>query len=201
MRRVLHTLSAVALTALLGACATQPMAPPPPPPPRAVPPPPPPPPPTPMEEFAWSQRPGANTLVGAVAYRPSAAQTWSCTGQSVALTPETSYSRGRMISLYGSADRALQTVAAVRARSGANPGMDYSRFVKSTICDAQDSFTFRDLPDGAYFIIARVRRTRPPGGAGDEMVIMQRIELRGGAAIRIVLPQGAAQPPRPAPRR
>jgi hypothetical protein len=175
------------------------MQPPVPQPPRAVAPPPPPP--TPLEEFAWSERPGANTLLGTIAYRPSATQTWSCAGQSVALTPETSYSRGRMINLYGSADRAMHTVAAVRTRSAANPGLDYSRFVNSTTCDDQDNFAFRDLPDGAYFIIARVRQTRP--AVTDEgMVIMQRVELRGGTAIRIVLPQTGAPPRPPAqPRR
>jgi hypothetical protein len=151
-----------------------------------------------MEEFAWSERPGANTLIGNIAYRPAAGQVWSCAGQSVALTPETSYSRGRMITLYGSADRALQTVAAVRTRSAANIGLDYSRFVDSTTCDDQDNFAFRDLPDGAYFIIARVRQTRPPGASGEGMVIMQRVELRGGAPVRIVLPQ-TAPAPRPAP--
>lgn len=201
-RRVLSVLSATALAALLAACASTPA----PPPPRAVvaPPPPPPPPPTPLEEFAWSQRPGANNLIGAVQYRPAANQTWTCAGQSVALTPETSYSRSRMATLYGSPDRALQTVTAVRTRSAANPGLDYSRFVQTTTCDAQDSFAFRQLPDGAYFIIARVRQTRPVGATGDGMVIMQRVELKGGAAIRIILPQGAAAaaaaPPPAAPR-
>ena len=155
-----------------------------------------------MEEFAWSERPGANSLLGVINYRPAANQTWSCAGQSVALTPETSYSRGRMISLYGSADRALHTVAAVRTRSAANPGLDYSRFVNSTTCDERDSFAFRDLPDGAYFIIARVRQTQPAGATGEGMVIMQRVELRGGTAVRIVLPQSAppAPPARPPAR-
>ncbi|HTI66710.1 MAG TPA: hypothetical protein VL460_04080, partial [Caulobacteraceae bacterium] len=134
-------------------------------------------------------------------YRPAAADAWSCAGQAVALMPETSYSRGRMMALYGSAERALQTVAQVRARSAANPGPDYSQFVRSTSCDPQDSFTFSNLPDGPYYIIARVRQLRPPGATG-EMVIMQRVELRGGGPARLTLPQGvplaAPAPPRPA---
>ena len=198
MRRALPVIFAVAATALMAGCATMP---PPPPMARPAPPPPPPPPPTPIEEFAWSGRPGQNTLVGVMAYRPAPNQTWSCTGQSIALTPETSYSRGRMVALYGSADRAMQTVASVRARSAANPGIDYAQFVRSTTCDAQQGFTFRELPDGAYYVIARVRQTRPVT-TGDGMVIMQRVELRGGQAVRMTLPQGmAAAQPRPAPAR
>jgi hypothetical protein len=204
MRRFLPLSAAsVAGLLLLAACATAP------PPPRAVaPPPPPPPPPTPAEEFAWSTVPGNNTLTGVMAYRPNAAEAWSCAGMgaAVALMPETSYSRGRILALYGSADRALQTVAQVRARSAANPGADYGQFVRSTSCDPSDTFTFTALPSGAYFIIARVRQTRPANGGG-EIVVMQRVELRGGQAIRVTLPQGmapaAASPPppaRPAPR-
>jgi hypothetical protein len=188
-RRVLTLLSIPAAALALAACQTPTPPPPaPPPPPRAVAPPPPPP--TPLDEFAWSQRPGPNSLIGLIQYRPGANQTWTCAGQSVALTPETSYSRSRMATLYGSPERALQSVGAVRSRSAANPGLDYSRFVQTTTCDAQDGFSFRQLPDGAYFIIARVRQTRPAGAGGD-MVIMQRVELRGGAAVRMVLPQGA----------
>jgi hypothetical protein len=201
MRRALLPLAAILAASLLAACET--VAPPP----LSAPPPPPPPPPTPAEEFQWSTGRGANSLVATIAYRPSAAETWSCAGQAVALMPETSYSRGRMQTLYGSAERALQTVAQVRARSAANPGPDYSQFVRSTNCDAQDNFTFAGLPDGPYFIIARVRQTRPANAGGD-MVIMQRVDLRGGGPTRVTLPQGGQapgparpSPARPAPRR
>lgn len=199
MRRSIPLSAAALAGVILAACASTPPAPP-----RAVaPPPPPPPPPTPAEEFAWSTVRGNNTLTGIMAYRPNpATETWTCAGQAVALMPETSYSRGRIIALYGSADRALQTVAQVRARSAANPGADYGQFVRSIACDPADNFTFAGLPDGAFFVIARVRQTRP-ANTGAEMVVMQRVELRGGQAIRVVLPQGmpAAPPPaRPAPR-
>lgn len=199
--RVLNIIAATAAATLLAACETMPVYPttvarP------AQPPPPPPPPPTPAEEFAWSTVRGGNSLTVAIAYQPAAGQQWSCTGLTEALMPETSYSRGRMVSLYGSAERALQTVAAVRARSAANPGADYGQFVKTAPCDAQDNFTLAALPDGAYFVIARVKQTRPAGATG-EMVIMQRVELSGGRAVRMTLPQGgaghAAAPPAPAP--
>jgi len=149
-----------------------------------------------MEEFAWSTRSGTNALFGTIAYSPAGPnQTWSCSGQSVALTPETSYSRGRMLTLYGSPERALRTVDEVRSVSAANLGMDYSEFVRSTTCDTQDSFTFGSLPDGAYYIIARVRQVQP--ASNDEgMVVMQRVELRGGQAMRIILPQS---PPNASP--
>ncbi len=154
---------------------------------------PPPPPPTPLDEFAWSTARGANVLLATVSYRPRAGERWSCSGQSVGLTPETSYSRNRIATLYSATDRAVQTVAAVRTRSAANAGLDYGQFVRSTTCDARDSFSFQELPDGAWFLIVRVRPVSAAGQpAGDGVVVMQRVEVRGGVTRQITLP--TAQP-------
>ncbi len=132
-------------------------------------------------------------------YQAAPGETWSCAGFDQALMPETSYSRGRISALYGSADRAVRSVAEVRARSAANAGPDFAQFVRQATCDGQNSFTFRDLPNGAYFVIARMRPVRPAGGG--EVAIMQRVELRGGETVRVVLPQaggraGASRRPR-----
>jgi hypothetical protein len=197
MSRVLKIALIAAAAAVLAACESMPIVAPMP----QRPPPPPPPPPTPAEEFAWSTVRGPNSLTVTVAFQAAPGQGWTCAGLPEALMPETSYSRGRIMSLYGSAERALQTTAQVRARSAANPGADYGQFVKSAPCDAQDTFTIAGLPDGAYYVIARVRQTRPAGQTGD-IVIMQRVELSRGQAMRITLPEGAgraaAPPPPPA---
>lgn len=169
---------------LLAACATTPQ-----PTRQAGPPAPPPPPPTPEQEFAWSTAPGTNTLTVNLAYQPAPGQQWSCSGMVEALMPETSYSRGRMALLYGSPERAIQSTTAVRERSAANPGPDYSQFVRTATCSADNSFTFSNLPAGNYFVIARVKQVRPP--AANEMVIMQRVSVAAGAPTRITLPQAA----------
>ena len=193
--RVLTLIALAAVGAALAACESAPLTPPPLEP-RAAPPPPPPPP-TPAEEFAWSTARGNNSLTIALAYQPAAGQLWGCAGLAEALMPETSYSRGRMMTLYGSAERSIQPVAQVRARSAANPDTESGRFVKTATCDALDTFTFPGLADGAYFVIAQVKQTRPPG-VGATMVIMQRVEVGGGRAVRMTLPQGAERAPAPA---
>ena len=193
--RVLTLAVLAAAAAVLAACETAPLAPTPSTP-RA--PPPPPPPPTPAEEFAWSTVRGNNSLTIQLAYQPSAAQTWGCAGLTQALMPETSYSRGRMMTLYGSGERAIRTTTDVRARSAANPDTESGQFVKTAPCDAQDNFTFNALPDGAYYVIAQVLQIRPANTAAS-MVIMQRVEVAGGQAIRMTLPQGATRAPAPPP--
>ncbi len=208
MKRALSVLTAaVALSALLAGCANvepqrpqYPIA-------KPAEPPPPPPPPTPIEEFAWSRQPGANVILARVAYRPRVGERWSCSGQSVALTPETSYSRDRIAALYGSSESAIQTVAQVRARNAAvGAGLDYASFVRSTTCDPQDRFAFQGLPDGSWFVIARVRPVNATGvPTGDGVVVMQRVEIRGGVTRQIDLPTSqpapapAARPPAPRP--
>lgn len=193
MKRILPVLIAVAGAALTAACETT-SAPTTPRPAARTAPAPPPPPPTPADEFAWSTRPGPNTLIARVAYQPATNEQWTCAGLAVALMPETSYSRSRMQALYGSAQGSIQPVAQVRARSAANPGADYSQFVKSANCDTADTFTVSSLPDGNYFAIVRVRQIRPSSaGPANEIVIMQRVEVRGGGPTRVALPFG--QPP------
>jgi hypothetical protein len=203
MKRALPLLSAVfAVGAVLAGCASvepqrpqYPVS-------RPEPPPPPPPPPTPIEEFGWSRQPGANVILARVNYRPRAGERWSCAGQSVALTPETSYSRDRIASLYGSPNAAIQTLAQVRARSQAvGAGLDYAQFVRSTSCDARDSFSFQELPDGAWFVIVRVRPVNAAGQpTGDGVVVMQRVEARGGVTRQVDLPGSQPPPARPAAR-
>jgi hypothetical protein len=180
--------------ALLAACEEMPLTPPP-----LTPPPPPPPPPTPAEEFAWSTQHGNNALAVTMAYRPGG-QLWSCAGQTEALMPETSYSRSRILTLYGSAERAVLDTTTVRARSAANTGADYGQYVRTAACDAQDMFSFTGLPDGAYFVIAQVHQVRPANPAGQK-VVMQRVEVAGGQPVRLVLPTGGRAPPPPPPRR
>lgn len=187
-RRILPLTLAAATAVLLAACATSS------PPRTAGPPPPPPPPPTPEQEFAWSTAQGSNSLNVLIDYQPAPGQQWSCSGLVEALMPETSYSRGRMALLYGSPERALRSTAEVREQSAANPGPDYSQFVRTATCGQNNAFTFTGLPNGGYFVIARVKPVRPAGG--EEMVIMQQVQVAGGRAVRVTLPQAAPPPGR-----
>jgi hypothetical protein len=135
---------------------------------------PPPPPPPPRNEFAWSTANGANVVEGAAVWRNDH-RVFSCAGQSVGLTPETPYTRQRMVELYGSNEQAIRSVAEVRARSSTGPTRDYRAYVRSTQCDPQGRFVFRDLPDGGWFVIAR-----GASRSGAAEVAMRRIHVQGG---------------------
>lgn len=130
------------------------------------------------DDFAWSAAQGRAAIEGRVDYRRDG-QTFSCTG-SVALTPDTPYTRARFRTLYGSTDRAALPEAVVRARTVPDPNADYRSFVRSATC-RDGAFDFVGLPAGGWFIIA------PVSAGGDRVVLMRHVDTRN-ARIAVTLP-------------
>ncbi|MDR3507505.1 MAG: carboxypeptidase-like regulatory domain-containing protein [Caulobacteraceae bacterium] len=133
-------------------------------------PPPPPPPPPPMEVGA---------VFGSGTYRTPNGGHGSCAGFSVALMSETAHSKARMLALYGSAERAVAPVSQVKIRSAKLAPSNDSAITRSAQCAADGHFAISDLPAGSYFLIARVRVTRP-AGAPQDLVVMRHVDLRLG---------------------
>ena len=128
-------------------------------------------------QFAWSGLAGDNAIRGAVAYRTPAGGAFSCAGRSVALTPAAPISAIRTERLYGSTDHAVSSLEAVRQRSAGQSAPAYARWMRSTQCDEQGRFAFEGLPDGGWFLIATAK---PERAGAQPVVIMRRIEARGG---------------------
>ena len=127
-------------------------------------------------DFAWSTRPGGSSIDGVLAYRGGGGR-YTCDGGDVILTPETAWSRRRMIILYGSASSAAVPVSIVRARTPGAPAGDYARFVRKTSCDAANHFAFEGLPEGSWFVITVAK---PTDGNGETVAVTRRVETRGG---------------------
>jgi hypothetical protein len=128
-------------------------------------------------DFAWSTATGSGTILGTMAYHDGAVR-YTCEGGDVLLTPETAWSRRRMVILYGSAVSAAVPVAIVRARTPSAPSGDYARFVRRTTCDSTGHFTFAGLPDGAWFAITVVKPVGDP--RGEAIAVTRRVETHGG---------------------
>jgi hypothetical protein len=141
---------------------------------------PPPPPPPPVNEFAWSVKPGRNAIDGLAVWTRDGKR-FSCAGQSVALMPETPYTRNRMVELYGSDEQAIRTVAEVRAHATPQT-RDIKAYVRPAQCDNLGAFSYQGLPDGAWFVIVRAS-----SASGDEVVALRRVRVSGGAtsAVRV----------------
>lgn len=128
--------------------------------------------------FDWSAQSGQAGIQGQIAFRRDGAP-YACTG-SVALTPDTPYTRARFNTLYGSTSQAAVPEAIVRARTVPDPNADYRNFVRQGTCE-NGRFSFTGLPDGSWFIIA------PVSAGGDRIVLMKRVETRGGRVVNVAL--------------
>lgn len=131
-----------------------------------------------VSDFQWSSRQGSANIEGRVAYGRDG-QSFACTG-SVALTPDTPYTRARFQTLYGSVEQAAIPEAVVRARTVADPNADYRSYVRSTTCE-NGRFRFNDLPDGGWFLIT------PVSAGGDRIVLMRHVVSRQGATANVTL--------------
>ncbi|WP_309628318.1 hypothetical protein [Brevundimonas sp.] len=129
-------------------------------------------------DFGWSVRTGTAGIEGRVAYGRDG-QSFACTG-SVALTPDTPYTRARFQTLYGSTDQAAIPEAVVRARTVADPNADYRSYVRSTTCQG-GRFRFDGLPDGGWFLIT------PVSAGGDRIVLMRHVVTRAGTTANVTL--------------
>lgn len=129
-------------------------------------------------DFAWSQRGGQAAIEGRVAYAEGG-KNFACVG-SAGLTPETAYTRERFRTLYGSTDRAAVPAAVVRARTVPDANANYSGYVRDTRCE-NGAFRFSGLPDGGWFLIVPVTAGEAP------VVLMRRVETRGGRVINVTL--------------
>jgi hypothetical protein len=176
MKRVLSILT-VSLTAAACASTYEPPVPPPPPPPLDQPAPGPA---FDRQQFAWSTKPGTAAIKGAVNYRPG----YSCAGGKVVLTPDAPYSRRRIENLYGSVERAAAPVSEVRARQRAKAGEDYSAFVRTAECSADNRFSFKGLPAGSWFIIVAAS---PEGDKGEPVALLRRVVLKKGEIRAVTL--------------
>ena len=123
-----------------------------------------------IRDFDWSTAQGSGGVDGRVAFSRDG-QAYACTG-SVALTPDTPYTRARVRTLYGSTEQASVPEAVVRARTVPDPNADYRSYVRSTTC-SEGRFSASGLPDGGWFIIV------PVSAGGDRIVLMRRVDIRG----------------------
>jgi hypothetical protein len=132
-------------------------------------------------DFAWSKAPGRNTLVGALAYRGGGGSVrYTCAGSTVVLTPETAWSRKRMMVLYKSDEHSALPTDDVRSRTAQAPPGDSNPFVKRATCDAADHVSFAGLPDGAWYAVTLARPAA--GASGASVAVMRRVVTRGGRA-------------------
>ncbi len=135
-------------------------------------------------DFAWSQAPGKNTLSGTLSHAPGPVR-YTCNGLTVVATPETPWSRRRMLALYKSDQRAALPADDVRSRQNLAPPGDSDPYVKRAKCDATDHFVFPGLADGAWYLVTLAKPAA--GQTGPNLAMMRRVVTKGGKVITFEL--------------
>jgi len=104
-------------------------------------------------QVEWSRKSGDATVKGQAFLKTVGGDVKTCAGNLVRLVPESSY--------------AAEIYAAYlvgQTRQGiANPDNSQRDFQKTTLCDSQGNFAFKNLPAGKWIIEALVRWQVPSG--------------------------------------
>lgn len=141
-------------------------------------------------DVAWSKQRGSNAIVGTAQLKAGNGITRSCASLSVRLAPDSDYTRDRVERLYGDADSAYVSAAeakSVREQPGAKVAPAYEKSLKAATCDAKGRFTFKNLPDGTYYVMAPVVWRGKIGEVSEGGFFMQRVTVEGGETARLAM--------------
>jgi len=139
-------------------------------------------------EVTWSKAPGRNIIAGAATLGTESGKVRTCASLPVRLAPDSDYTRARIARLYGDDDEAfVDARSARRLRERAQVDKQYERSLKSSVCDAQGRFAFRNLPDGTYYVLAPVVWKNKLGEVANGGFFMQRVTVAGGETRRLTL--------------
>jgi len=141
-------------------------------------------------DVAWSKQRGSNSIVGTAQLKTGEGTTRSCASLSVRLAPDSDYTRERVERLYGDDDAAyVSAIEAkrVRAEAGASVVPAYEKSLKAATCDAKGRFTFKNLPDGTYYVMAPVVWRGKIGEVSEGGFFMQRVTVEGGETARLAM--------------
>lgn len=142
------------------------------------------------DDVDWSKGQGANTIAGVAKLGAEGGKARTCASLPVRLAPDSSYTRQRISKLYGDRDEAFvdaRRAQALRAKPDGAVDNRYERSLKASVCDKQGRFAFRNLPDGAYYVLAPVVWKNKLGEVAEGGFFMKRVTVRGGETKQVTL--------------
>lgn len=137
------------------------------------------------EALAWAMKPGRNSVGGDAFMRTRGGQVITCAGGPVRLLPVAEYTRTFVLDTFGSAEGGAVRLEKADKRWGWVDANAF-RYFPETRCNSRGEFTFPGLPDGSYYVIARVT-WEALGGEPQGGEIARLVRLIGGQAVTVSL--------------
>ena len=141
------------------------------------------------DEVAWATERGENAVLGQALMRTRGGEMKTCAGLEVLLIPVSAYSAARIENMFGGEATGF---AYNMGRAFTPDPTAFHDSMRRTICDAHGNFTFDGLPDGKYYVIARVVWDAVQGSsyiytAQQGGFLMSRLSVTGGISHRVIL--------------
>jgi hypothetical protein len=133
-------------------------------------------------EVEWARKAGRNTVSGNASLK-SGGTTYTCSGQSANLIPDTAYARARMTAIFGNSSRGTRAANLGPVKFERDDPL-YVSSLRTARCDASGSFSFPGVPDGVWYVTTSVKWQ--DGTQGSSM--MQRVDVQGGRLTKVMLP-------------
>jgi hypothetical protein len=138
-------------------------------------------------EVGWFAGRGTNTISGSAIVRSDRGTVKTCAALAVVLFPVSAYARERMRYLYGSEEEGFNPLLGGRPADFGGDNLRYLQTARTSRCDAKGRFSFRELPDGDYYVVTTVtwhegHFTLDQGGS-----LMLRVQVTTGETREILL--------------
>ena len=135
--------------------------------------------------LAWATKAGRNSVGGDAFMRTRGGQVITCAGGPVRLLPVAEYTRTFVLDTFGSAEGGAVRLEKADKR-WAWVDANAFRYFPETHCNSRGEFLFSDLPDGSYYVIARVS-WETLGGEPQGGEIARLVRLIGGQSLTVSL--------------
>ncbi len=136
-------------------------------------------------EAEYVLKKGNNTIKGNAFMRQLGGGIVTCAGYEVILLPVTKYSSERIQNLYNSTYKGYANYYRLNSIQFTPESLEYTDYEKKLQSNSDGRFTFENIPDGEYLVLAQVTWV-----AGNEIqggCLMKRVSVHGGETQDIIM--------------
>ncbi|SLN19906.1 hypothetical protein ROJ8625_00696 [Roseivivax jejudonensis] len=136
-------------------------------------------------EVAFINQRGAADITGQAFLRQAGGGVVTCAGEQVQLIPAGTFAKERLSQLYGSVQGGR--IGTMVGASQENVDPRYLEMVRTSQCDAEGDFEFRNVANGDYYVLSGVRWTVPGSYIPEGGSMAKLVQVRSGQDQRVLL--------------